>query len=142
MYLTISDKGLTLVEVIITIAIIGIISVPIFGLQISNIKTNTESKQQFIATNLAEGKIEELKHTQEIELGKRVFLIYEDENEKKNEFEMITEVELVDRKDITEEEKEEGIKSNELYKITIVVKKNDKTMEKLTTYKNSLERSD
>lgn len=142
MYLTIDEKGLTLVEIIITIAIIGIVSVPIFGLQSNNMKINAMSKQQIIATNLAEGKIEQLKHSKEMKLGEQSLLGYENEDQKKNEFQILTNIELIDRKDITERDKEEGINFNELYKITVVVKKDDKVIENLTTYKNSLERSD
>lgn len=133
MFLAIRNRGFTLVEVIIAIAIFGILSLPIINLQISSIRSNRESNEQILATNLAEGKIEELKYEKEIKLGEQVLSI--------DQFEMTTNVELVDRKDITQEEKE-GINSNELYKIRVVVKKDDKVMQDLTTYNNSLEMSD
>lgn len=136
MYLISNEKGLTLIEVTITLAIVGIISVPIFKLQSSNLKLNTKTNQEMKVSDLAEEKIEELKHIniKNIQLGK--------ETTTKDGFEIITSIELIDRRDITEKEKEKGIKSNELYKLKVVVKKKNELIKDLTTYRNSLERSD
>lgn len=136
MYLISNEKGLTLIEVTITLAIVGIISVPIFKLQSSNLKLNIKSNQEMKVSDLAEEKIEELKHIniKNIQLGK--------ETTTKDGFEIITSIELIDRRDITEKEKEEGIKSNELYKLRVVVKNKNELIKDLTTYRNSLERSD
>ncbi len=136
MYLSLDEKGLTLVEIIVTIAIFGILLVPVLGLQSNNIKLNIGSNQQNTATNIAEGKLEELKYIDITEMK------FEDKSTNQNGFEIITKVDKIDRKDITEEEKEDGINFNELYKLKVVVIKDDKVIEELTTYRNSLERSD
>lgn len=136
MYLISNEKGLTLIEVIITLAIVGILSVPIFKLQSSNLKLNTRTNQEMKVSDLAEEEIENFKHIniKNIQTGKQTVL--------KDGFEIITSIELIDRKDITEKEKEEGIKTNELYKLKVIVKKKDEVMKNLTAYRNSLERSD
>lgn len=136
MYLSLDEKGLTLVEIIVTIAIFGILLVPVLGLQSNNIKLNIGSNQQNTATNIAEGKLEELKYIDITEMK------FEEKSTNQNGFEIITKVDKIDRKDITEEEKEDGINFNELYKLKVVVIKDDKVIEELTTYRNSLERSD
>lgn len=132
--LKLEESGLSLIEVIISIAILGILSVPIFGLLNMNLKLNMQSRDQFIATNLAESKIEELKFVDNKEIG--------EETTFKNGFTISSVKELVDRKDIVKNDEEEAIFLNEIYRLLVEVKKDDKVIETLVTYKNSLKESD
>lgn len=127
------EKGFSLVEVIISIAMVGILIVPILSLMGVNAKLNSESRKQLIATNLAESEIEELKFSKTINLGKSIF--YKEGFRIETSTESIYNVEL---KGI----KQDIVNSNKLYKIIVEVKKDDKTIEKLLTYKNSLKGSD
>lgn len=127
--LKINEKGLSLIEVIISVSILGILFIPIFGLLSNNIRINGLSKDQIIATNLAEHKIEELKFNENINLGK--------EKQYVNGFVIESVIEIVDRKDIIMDE-EERLKFHDLYKLVVEVKKDEKIIEKIFTYRNSL----
>lgn len=124
-----NEKGISLIEVIISIFILGILSIPIFGLLSSNISINSASKNQIIATNLAEHKMEELKFSENINLGKETIHV--------NGFVVESVIEIVDRKDILIDE-EENFKFYNLYRLIVEVKKDEKTIEKIFTYRNSL----
>lgn len=128
------ERGLSLIEVIISIAILGILSVPIFGLLNMNLKLNIQSRDKFIATNLAESEIEELKFVDNKETG--------EETQYKDGFVINSIKELVDRKDIDKDDEEQIIWLKDLYKLKVEVKKDGKVIETIFTYKNSLEGSD
>ena len=132
--LKLEESGLSLIEVIISIAILGILSVPIFGLLNMNLRLNIQSRDQFIATNLAASEIEELKFVDEKKIGSKTIYI--------NGFTINSVKEVVDRKDIVKSDEEETIVFNDLYKLIVKVKKDDKVIETLVTYKSSLKGSD
>ena len=128
--LRLSEKGLSLIEVIVSIAILGILIVPIFGLLNMNLKFNMQSRNQFIATNLASNKVEELKFSNNKSIIK--------ETSYKDGFKINTVKETIDRKDILENDDEEIIKLNDIYKLVVEVEKDDKIIESLFTYQGSL----
>ena len=128
--LRLSEKGLSLIEVIVSIAILGILIVPIFGLLNMNLKFNMQSRNQFIATNLASNKVEELKFSNNKSMIK--------ETSYKDGFKINTVKETIDRKDILENDDEEIIKLNDIYKLVVEVEKDDKIIESLFTYQGSL----
>jgi len=65
-----SQKGFTLIEIVVAVAILGIIIIPINKLFLSTLKNNTDSRKITIATFLAQDRIEQLKcmSTYELEL--------------------------------------------------------------------------
>lgn len=128
--LRLSEKGLSLIEVIVSIAILGILIVPIFGLLNMNLKFNMQSRNQFIATNLASNKVEELKFSNNKSIIK--------ETSYKDGFKINSVKETIDRKDILENDDEEDIKLNDIYKLVVEVEKDDKIIESLFTYQGSL----
>lgn len=128
-----NEKGFTLIEVIISIAVLGILISPIFTLMNVNSKLSNKSREQIIATNLAESEIEELKFSEFIKLGKST--------KSKDGFKIDSMIESVlNIEDYEDEEKVVDYKK--LYKITVEVKKDEKFIERLFTYKSSLEGSD
>lgn len=126
-----SEKGFTLVEVIVSIALIGIFSMPINILMGQNIRLNKQAKNQIIATNLAESEIEKLKFQDDIRVKSEI--------QEENGFIIKSSTEVVERQDISEED-EETIDLFELYKLVVEIKKDDKIIERLITYRSSLER--
>lgn len=128
-----SEKGFTLVEVIVSIALIGILSMPINTLTLYNIKLNKHTKDRIIATNLAENKIEKLKFQEDIRIQK--------ETKNSRGFIIKSSIETVERKDIAEED-EETIALADLYKLVVEIKKDNKVIERLITYRSSVERVD
>lgn len=132
--LTTNEQGLSLIEVIVSIAILGILIVPIFSLLNMNLRFNIKSREQFIATNLAASKIEELKFLNNKNIGKEISY--------KNGFTINSVKEIVDRKDIAEYDEEEILKLNDIYKIVVEVEKDDRVVESLFTYQGSLREGD
>ncbi len=125
-----NERGFSLVEVIVSIAILGILSVPILRLLNINIFLSMKSRNQLIATSLAQDKIEELKFSKTVDVGKEI--IYN------RGFVIEALTEIVDRKDFISGDEEEVIVLNDLYRLTVEVKKDDNIIEKLFTYKSSL----
>lgn len=58
----INKSGLTLVEVIISLAILGIIIIPLSSLFLNSVKNNVRSEDQLKANQLAQEKMEEIMH--------------------------------------------------------------------------------
>lgn len=56
-----NDKGLTLIELIVTIGILGIITIPIATVFFNGAKTNREAREQLTATMLAQRYMEGIK---------------------------------------------------------------------------------
>ena len=133
MNIYVDEKGFTLVEVIISITILGILIIPIFTLMSINIKLSSESIKQIKATNFAESKIEELKFSETIKSGNNTI--------EKDGFKIESLIEPIYSLE-NDKDKKNAINSSKLYRITVEVIKNDKVIEKLLTYKSSLERSD
>lgn len=127
------EKGFSLIEVIISIAILGILIIPICALMTFNSKLNAKSRNQILATNLAEGEIEELKFSETVKIGKST--VYKDGFTIDSFIESVNLIE-------DNESKKKMMNSNKLYKITVEVKKNNEVIEKLLTYKSSLKGSD
>lgn len=55
------EKGFTLIEVIISISIFGILAIPLTSMLHFTMKTNQHSKEIFIASQLAQSNMERLK---------------------------------------------------------------------------------
>lgn len=129
-----SEDGLSLIEVIVSIAILGILIVPIFGLLNMNLKFNMQSRNQFIATNLASNEIEELKFSNDKSMIKKTSY--------KDGFKINAVKEIIDRKDTFKNDTEETMKLNDIYKLVIEVEKDGKIIESLFTYQGSLRESE
>ena len=108
-----SNKGLTLVELIVSLAILGIIIAPLSSFFVNTVKVNKDSENQMIANQLAQKYMEQLKFSDIIELTD------EDEQEiKDNNYPNFK---------ITKKVQEHGTKKK-LVKITVKVeKKNSKS---------------
>lgn len=63
-----NNKGLTLVEIMVSLAVLGIIIVPITSLFLFSVKTNKISEEQLIAQSLAQQYIEDLKSSNNVAL--------------------------------------------------------------------------
>ena len=59
--LKLKEKGFTLIEVIISISIFGILAIPLTSMLHFTMKTNQHSKEIFIASQLAQSNMERLK---------------------------------------------------------------------------------
>lgn len=127
----VNNKGFTLIEVIISVAVLGILITPIFSLMNINSKLNDKSRDQIIATSLAESEIEELKFSESIKLGKNIV--------NKNGFTIES---LTEPMFIVVNDDEEAKDEKKLYRITVEIKKDERIIERLLTYKSSLEGSD
>ena len=62
------NKGLTLVELVVSLAILGIIMAPLSSFFVNTIKINKSSENQMIANQLAQKYMEQLKFSHIIEL--------------------------------------------------------------------------
>ncbi|WP_427339175.1 type IV pilus modification PilV family protein [Caloranaerobacter sp. DY30410] len=69
------ESGLTLIEVLITIAILGIIIVPLSSFFITSAKINNESRDKFKATLIAQKFLEDIKLSDSIVEGKSQYNI-------------------------------------------------------------------
>ncbi|MDW5300401.1 MAG: type II secretion system protein [Sedimentibacter sp.] len=56
-----NNKGLTLIEIIITLAVLGIVIAPLMSMFITSQKINTESENEYNAIQLAQKYMEEIK---------------------------------------------------------------------------------
>ncbi|MEJ8554509.1 type IV pilus modification PilV family protein [Tepidibacter sp. Z1-5] len=108
-----SNKGLTLVELIVSLAILGIILVPLSSFFVNTIKVNKSSENQMIANQLAQKYMERVKFSDlDNSDSENIVLpdeeIIEDDNYKSFEIKKIV---------------QEYEQNNKLVKITIKVKK-------------------
>ncbi|GAW94136.1 prepilin-type N-terminal cleavage/methylation domain-containing protein [Calderihabitans maritimus] len=55
------DKGLTLVETVVAVALLAAVLIPLFNMFYTGIRGYTAAAEETILVNLAQGKIEELK---------------------------------------------------------------------------------
>ena len=124
------QRGLSLIEVIVSIAILGILIVPIFSFLNINLKMNRISRDKFIANNIGTSEIEQLKFLNELGIGRKTYY--------KKGFTINSVKEIVDRKDIDEYYEEQRVGLNEIYKIVVEVKKDDRIIETLFTYQSTL----
>ncbi|KPU28070.1 hypothetical protein TR13x_01650 [Caloranaerobacter sp. TR13] len=69
------DAGLTLIEVLVTIAILGIIIIPLSSFFITTAKINNESRDKFKATLIAQKFIEDLKLSDSIVEGETQYKV-------------------------------------------------------------------
>ncbi|AFS78376.1 N-terminal methylation site-containing protein, prepilin-type [Gottschalkia acidurici 9a] len=123
-----NNKGLTLVEVIVSIFLLGIVMISIGTLVNYNIKMNSKAKNQIIATTVAEDIIEEVKFSNKISVGEKTILYHN--------FVIDLKVEILN----IEKDKNQGnkyVRNYDLYRIEVEVKLNDEVIEKLITYKTS-----
>jgi len=110
-----NDIGLSLVELLFTLAILGITVIAISSLLINTAKINKKSEQQYNATLLAKSYMEYIKASDGVNVGKSIYFA---EN-----------VEIII--DICEINKYK----DQMYKVVIEVISNDETLEKLEGYK-------
>jgi prepilin-type N-terminal cleavage/methylation domain-containing protein len=82
--ISLSKKGYTLIEIIITVTILTLITVPICTLLTQSVYSNIKSKEMIAALGLAQGKIEELKALSFDEIRTRLGEQYEDAVESNN----------------------------------------------------------
>ena len=122
-----NEEGFTLVEVIITIAILGILSIPISTMASFNIQLNSLAKNQIIATNTAENIIEEIKYSENINEFHKV-------NEEK-QFIIDTKVIKIDRNLEEQDDEHDFIIRKDIYKIVVEITYKDKIIEKIISYK-------
>lgn len=64
------NKGLTLIEIIVTLALLGIVISPIMGFFITSQKINNESEREFKSIQLAQKYMEEIKSMDKIDVNK------------------------------------------------------------------------
>lgn len=122
MHKFLNESGLSLVEVIVSTCVMGIVSVAVLNLLIANIKLNTNARDHIVATNIAENEMEKLKNNRDI-------VDMESESEH-NGFTICSMVESLDKKD--------SKSKIDMYKIVVEVRKRDQLIERIETYKNSL----
>lgn len=68
-----NNDGITLIEVIVSIAVLGAVIVPVMTLFVMSAKINKESKKEHMSILAAQMYIEEIKATENIDTGKYVF---------------------------------------------------------------------
>ena len=124
------QRGLSLIEVIVSIAILGILIIPIFSLLNINLKMNRISRDKFIANNIGTSEIEQLKFLNDEGIGRKTYY--------KKGFTINSVKEIVDRKDIDEHDEEQKVGLNDIYKIVVEIKKDDRIIESLFTYQSAL----
>lgn len=56
-----NNKGLTLIEIIVTLAVLGVVVTPLMSMFVTSQKINTESEKEFRAIQLAQKYMEEIK---------------------------------------------------------------------------------
>lgn len=108
-------SGLSLIELLFTISILGIIMISIVPLFISTNKINRESESLYNATLLAQGYMESIKASDYVEVGQTI-----------NNFDGIK-----IKVDIGEVDKY----ASDFYRIIIEIFQNDELMERLEGYK-------
>ncbi len=118
----INENGLSLVEVIVGTCIMGILIVPIMGLLTANIKINAKAREQHIATSLAENEIEKLRTSSEVKDCEII--------SHHNGFIVYSAIETLDKDKLD--------KKISMHKIVVEVKRQDKIIERIETYKNSV----
>lgn len=62
MFQPFNNKGITLVEIIVSLAILGVIVVPLSTLFVNSVKNNVKAEDRLIASQLAQEKMEALMH--------------------------------------------------------------------------------
>lgn len=75
-----NQKGLTLVEIIVTLAVLGIVIAPLMSMFVTSQKVNVESRKEYEAIQLAQKYMEEIKAMDTISIGNFNNGVYE-ENE-------------------------------------------------------------
>lgn len=110
-----NSSGFTLIEVLFSIAILGILDLALTTMITAEIKAYKNSKEQFEATLLAQSFYERLKASPVIRLGVEI--------SESGDFIIITEVE--------ELEKYEG----SMIKVTVEVLKEEESLERIEGYK-------
>ncbi|WP_066500316.1 type IV pilus modification PilV family protein [Abyssisolibacter fermentans] len=65
------NRGITLIEIVVTIAILGIVIVPIYTMFLAGLKTNAKSTKLMTATDLAQEYMEDIKCSNSVIVGKQ-----------------------------------------------------------------------
>lgn len=110
-----SSSGFTLIEILFSISILGIMCLALFSMNTTIIKAYKDSKQQFEATLTAQCLYERIKASPFPDVGETITEF--------DDYKIIS--------DIVEVEKYNG----RLYKITVEVIKEDEVLEKIEGYK-------
>ena len=101
------EKGFTLIEVIISLAIFGILAIPLTSMLYFTMKTNQQSKEIFIAGQLAQSYMERLKVSKNLN------------NETMTSIDNNTSLHV---ETIVSVQEEASFKAFPLYKITVIVR--------------------
>ncbi|EOD01521.1 type IV pilus modification PilV family protein [Caldisalinibacter kiritimatiensis] len=145
-----NNKGFTLIEIVITIAIFSIIIVPLYSLFITAAKANNISANKLNATIIAQSYMEELKAIDTIEYEDKIYtydmfiddqksgdgLLIKNVKFDGNTYEVYLHVEETEYKF---DDADEGNSNNcRLYKINIKVKEKDKgdVLQEINGYKS------
>ncbi len=118
------EQGLTLIEVIISIAIMGIIAVPLISLFFSSVETSLNSKDQMQAAMLAQKEIESIKGNDFLEFSNK----YKEEFDENGNFKITSEKNEGVFKIITTIKGEEFFRFFEIWTMKIEFKNNQTTV--------------
>lgn len=72
-YRVTNNRGITLVELIVTIAVVGILIAPVTSMFVFSAKINMAASKEFEAAMLSQSYMEEIKAMEEIDMQKYVF---------------------------------------------------------------------
>lgn len=64
-----NQKGLTLIEIIVTLAVLGVVITPLMSMFVTSQKVNVESRKEYEALQLAQKYMEEIKAMDTISIG-------------------------------------------------------------------------
>lgn len=71
--ITANNRGMTLVELIVTIAVLGILIAPVTSMFVFSAKINMAASKEFEAAMLTQSYMEEIKAMEEIDMQKYVY---------------------------------------------------------------------
>ncbi|KNF07385.1 hypothetical protein CLPU_17c00100 [Gottschalkia purinilytica] len=124
----INNKGTTMIEVVVSITILSLLTLPIITLFYESVKMNKKSQEQMTATILAENFIEDIKTSENLNIGQ--VTKYE------NGFNINIKIEEIE-KELEEQNKKDNIciLNESLFKITVEIVKENTLLEKIVSYK-------
>lgn len=73
-----NQKGLTLIEIIVTLAVLGVVITPLMSMFVTSQKVNVESRKEYEALQLAQKYMEEIKAMDTISIGTFINGTYEE----------------------------------------------------------------
>lgn len=110
-----NNNGLTLIELLFTLAILGIVTIAVIALLTNAAFINRKSEQQYNATLIAQTYMENIKATENIEIGQTIEIF--------NDFKILIDVSEVNKY------------NNMIYKVRVEVLIDEKTLEVFEGYK-------